>query len=122
MAGPRADIRNDENNSPCYLKFPGFDKLTLVHRLLNPLGFVGFKMGRLRGGRKEHPAPFYAPIWFSSADTKMVRDVADPAAAGKQPTHFQRNPPGRGRISHKIRVISGTDWQMRKKNAKRAPD
>ena len=26
----------------------------LVHRLLNPLGFVAFKMGRLRGGRKEH--------------------------------------------------------------------
>ena len=26
----------------------------LVHRLLNPLGFVGFKMGRLRGARKEH--------------------------------------------------------------------
>jgi len=36
-----------------------------------------FKMGRLRGGRKEHPAPFYAPIWFSSADTKMVQDVTD---------------------------------------------
>ena len=27
----------------------------LVHRLLNPLGFVAFKMGRLRGARKEHP-------------------------------------------------------------------
>src|SRR5271157_4045012 len=26
----------------------------VVHRLLNPLGFVVFKMGRLRGGRKEH--------------------------------------------------------------------
>jgi hypothetical protein len=26
----------------------------LVHRLLNPLGFVVFKMGRLQGGRKEH--------------------------------------------------------------------
>ena len=26
----------------------------LVHRLLNPLGSVAFKMGRLRGGRKEH--------------------------------------------------------------------
>jgi hypothetical protein len=26
----------------------------LVHRLLNPLGFVAFKMGRLRGARKEH--------------------------------------------------------------------
>ncbi len=26
----------------------------LVHRLLNPLGLVAFKMGRLRGGRKEH--------------------------------------------------------------------
>jgi len=33
----------------------------LVYRLLNPLGFVAFKMGRLRGARKEHPAPFYAP-------------------------------------------------------------
>ena len=29
MAGPRADIRNDENKPPCYLKFPGFDKLAL---------------------------------------------------------------------------------------------
>ena len=28
--------------------------MMLVHRLLNPLGFVVFKMGRLRGGRKEH--------------------------------------------------------------------
>ena len=28
--------------------------LNLVHRLLNPLGSVAFKMGRLRGGRKEH--------------------------------------------------------------------
>src|SRR5271166_3053903 len=26
---------------------------SLVHRLLNPLGFGAFKMGRLRGGRKE---------------------------------------------------------------------
>jgi hypothetical protein len=27
---------------------------SLVYRLLNPLGFVAFKMGRLRGVRKEH--------------------------------------------------------------------
>ena len=27
---------------------------SLVHRLLNPLGSVAFKMGRLRGVRKEH--------------------------------------------------------------------
>jgi hypothetical protein len=26
----------------------------VVYRLLNPLGFVVFKMGRLRGGGKEH--------------------------------------------------------------------
>ena len=38
-------------------------KIGLVYRLLNPLSFVAFKMGRLRGGpsrtggRKEHPAP-----------------------------------------------------------------
>jgi hypothetical protein len=25
-----------------------------VYRLPNPLGFVAFKMGRLRGARKEH--------------------------------------------------------------------
>ena len=25
-----------------------------MHRLLNPLGSVAFKMGRLQGGRKEH--------------------------------------------------------------------
>jgi hypothetical protein len=41
------------------------------------------KMGRRQGGpsrtggRREHPAPFYAPIWFSPAGTKMVRDVTD---------------------------------------------
>jgi hypothetical protein len=36
-----------------------FEKLLalLVYRLLNPLSFVAFKMGRLRGVRKEHPAP-----------------------------------------------------------------
>jgi hypothetical protein len=28
--------------------------LSLVHRLLNPLGFVAFKMGRLQGATKEH--------------------------------------------------------------------
>jgi hypothetical protein len=38
--------------------------LLLVHRLLNPLGFVVFKMGRLRGERKEHPAPFYAAAYL----------------------------------------------------------
>jgi len=27
---------------------------TIVYRLQNPLGFVAFKMGRLRGVRKEH--------------------------------------------------------------------
>jgi hypothetical protein len=49
--------------------------------------FVAIKMGRRQGGpsrtggRRVHPAPFYAPIWFSPAGTKMVRDVTDPAAA-----------------------------------------
>ena len=33
-----------------------------MYRLLNPLGFVPFKMGRLRGGRKEH-------IWNTWIDT-----------------------------------------------------
>ena len=36
---------------------PGEETLvmpTLVYRLLDPSGFVAFKMGRLRGGRKEH--------------------------------------------------------------------
>jgi multiple antibiotic resistance protein len=32
----------------------GIAVTALVHRLLNPLGFVAFKMGRLRGVRKEH--------------------------------------------------------------------
>src|ERR1700730_13244114 len=39
--------------------------------------FVTIKMGRRQGTRREHPAPFYAPIWFSPAGTKMVRDVTD---------------------------------------------
>src|ERR1700720_2172418 len=34
-------------------------------------------MGRRQGARRAHPAPFYAPIWFSPAGTKMVRDVTD---------------------------------------------
>ena len=29
------------------------DDINLMRRLLNPLGFVAFKMGRLRGARKE---------------------------------------------------------------------
>jgi len=29
----------------------------------------------------------------------MDRYVTDPAATGKQPTHFQRNPPGRRRLA-----------------------
>ena len=41
----------------------------LVHRLLNPSGSVVFKMGRLRGGRKEH-------IWI---DTRLTsNEAADP--------------------------------------------
>ena len=39
--------------SPCFRERLA-DLDLLVHRLLNPLGFVVFKMGRLRGGRKEH--------------------------------------------------------------------
>jgi hypothetical protein len=30
------------------------DLMTLVYRLLNPLGFVAFKMGCLRGVKEEH--------------------------------------------------------------------
>src|SRR5580704_1848771 len=41
-----------------FAKRDHFRRELLVHRLLNLLGFVAFKMGRLRGGRKEHPAPF----------------------------------------------------------------
>jgi hypothetical protein len=42
-----------------------------------PSGFVAFKMG-LRGARKEHPAPFYAPAdLVLSRGVKMVRDVTD---------------------------------------------
>jgi hypothetical protein len=63
--------------------------VALVYRLLNPLGFVAFKMGRLRGGQ-------------SRTDAKgayLNRYVTDPAAAGKQSTHFQRNPTGRGQLA-----------------------
>ena len=49
----------------------------IVYRLLNPLGFVAFKMGRLRGGPSRTGAK----------------------GATKQPTHFQRNPPGRGQLA-----------------------
>jgi hypothetical protein len=34
-----------------------------------------------------------------SKTVKLVLDVTDPAVAGKQPTHFQRNPPGRGKLA-----------------------
>jgi hypothetical protein len=49
----------------------------LVHRLAYNDDVVAFKMGRRQGARRAHPAPFYAPIWFSPAGTKMVRDVTD---------------------------------------------
>jgi hypothetical protein len=58
----------------------------LAYRLLNPLSFIAFKMGRLRGGPRRNGAK----------GAYLDRYVTDPAAAGKQPTHFQRNPPGRG--------------------------
>ena len=45
-----------------------------MHRLLNPLGSVAFKMGRLRGGRKEHE--FYARSGFS-AGKNLDRYVTD---------------------------------------------
>jgi hypothetical protein len=55
-----------------------------VHRLLNPLGFVAFKMGRLRGGpsrtgvRRSIPHHFtLLQIWLFPAGIKMVRDVTD---------------------------------------------
>jgi hypothetical protein len=34
MAGPRADISKIENDSPCYLKFPEFDKLASQRRAI----------------------------------------------------------------------------------------
>jgi hypothetical protein len=44
----------------------------LVYRLLNPLGFVAFKMGRRQGARRAHPAPFYAPAGiFSRSSTDL---------------------------------------------------
>ena len=42
----------------------------LVHRLANNGDVVAFRMGRRQGARRAHPAPFYAPIWFSPAGTK----------------------------------------------------
>jgi hypothetical protein len=60
-----------------------------VRRLLNLLGFVAFKMGRLRGG----------PSRTGVKGANLDRYVTDPAAAGQQPTHFQGNPPGRGRLA-----------------------
>ena len=56
----------------------------LVHRLLNSLGFVAFKMSRLQGGPSRN-----------GGTRSISRSIGDRGAT-KQPTHFHRNPPGRG--------------------------
>ena len=46
-----------------------------MHRLLNPLGLVAFKMGRLRGG----------PSRTGVRGAYLDRYVTDPATAGQSP-------------------------------------
>jgi hypothetical protein len=86
---------------------------TLVHRLLNPLGFVAFKMGRLRGARKEHILDRYvtdeqrssrpifnatlrtAACWLFfrvARSTVMIQIAALRSRLEKQPTDLRRSP------------------------------
>ena len=58
------------------------DATILVYRLLNPLGFVAFKMGRRQGGEE-------------GRISKSIRN----RRATRPPAHFQRNPPGRGHLA-----------------------
>src|ERR1700737_4721779 len=46
--------------------------------------FVAIKMGRRQGAR---------------SGAYLNRYATDPAAAGRPPAHFHRNPPGRGRLA-----------------------
>src|SRR5271166_567589 len=48
------------------------ERCRLVHRLLNPLGFVAFKMGRLRGGRKERIWPIRRAVACSGHSTRFL--------------------------------------------------
>ena len=59
----------------------------LVYRLLNPLGFVAFKMGRRQGGPSRTGG--------RGRISKAIRN----RRATQPPAHFQRNPPGRGHLA-----------------------
>ena len=67
-----------------------------VHRLLNPLGFVAFKISHLRGGPSRTGVKGASRtsllLWRSGltvAAVKLVRDVTDPAAAGQHRLIFK---------------------------------
>jgi hypothetical protein len=59
----------------------------LVYRLLNPLGFVAFKMGRRQGGPSR-----------TGVRGRISKAIRNPRAT-RSPAHFQRNPLGRGQLA-----------------------
>jgi hypothetical protein len=59
----------------------------IVYRLLNPLGFVAFKMGRRQGGPSR------------TGGRGRISKAIGNRRATQPPAHFQRNPPGRGRLA-----------------------
>src|SRR5271165_3952853 len=77
--------------------------IELVCRLAYNGDVVAFKMGRRQGGpsrtgsRGRIPHHFNAPIWFSPARYK--NGAGRNRRATQPPAHFQRNPPGRGRLA-----------------------
>jgi hypothetical protein len=79
-----------------------------VHRLLNPLGFVAFKISHLRGGPSRTGVKGASRtsllLWRSGltvAAVKLVRDVTDPAV---------RRPPDSSRLIFKETLRAAAGW------------